>query len=90
MCKAVEYSGVPAQLPHSQPVIFLVQEKTGFLSFFYIHQEFYAVFFYLHIRVEGFADKSLEGLHAFIAPYTGLASLINAPDENPVGPKNLF
>ena len=84
MGKAVQHARTFAKLLDCQSVIFLIQEKAGFLTVLYIYQIFDPVFFYLHIGVKLLADKTLDSFHSFILSYLGVTSFINAPNLNTI------
>ena len=66
------------------PVVFLIQEKSGFLPVFYIYLVFHAILLNLHQGIEGITDKSLDPLHSFLGPHLRVAALIDAADPDAV------
>ena len=77
MCETVEYLCAAAEFLDRQTVIFLIQEKSGLLSVFHIHDIFYAIFHEL-------TDKSLDALHSFFFTLFCVTALIDASDLYPV------
>ena len=68
------------QVLYSQPVVFLIQEKAGFLSILYIHQIADPVFQNFHLGIKGFTDKALIALHPLLQTYLGVAALVDTPN----------
>ena len=74
MGKAVQYTFSLANTVHSGTVLFLVQEKSRFLT----------VFHNFHAGINRLSDKALVTLHAFLLPHLGIAAFINAANCNAV------
>ena len=90
MREAVQYLFSLAESLYCQPVVFLVQEETGFLAVFHIDQIADAVFLNLDFRIKRIADKSLLPFHPFLFSYFGVAALIDAPDDDAVFRQDTF
>ena len=71
-------------------VIFLVQKKACFLSFFYIHHIVDTVFYDLHIGIKLLSQKTFDTLHSFLQPFFGIAALVNTADRDTVSCKNFL
>ena len=61
-----------------------LQHPHQLLAVRHVHQVPDSVLQDLHIGIEGFSDEALPGLHALLKPHPCVASLINAPDPDPV------
>ena len=70
------------------PVVFLIQEKAGFLAVLYINQIFHAVLLDLYAGIEGLRKKAFEAFHAFLEADLGVAALIDAAHLDAVFGKN--
>ena len=90
MGKAVQHFCIFAELLDSQTVIFLIQEKSCFLSVFYIYLIFYPILFDFYQSRKFRTDKALVKLHSLLTSYLGIASLVNSSDSNTVLFQNLF
>ena len=90
MRKAVQNPRPFAELLNRQTVIFLVQEKSGFLPVLHINDILHAVFHNRNICVKFLPDKALHTLHPLVQANLCVAPLINAADHNPVLRQHLF
>ena len=84
MCKAVQYFFAGAELPDGFAVVFLVKEKSGFLTVFDIYDIFDTVFLDRDTGIKRLADKAFVAFHAFLKAYFGIASFINAADVDAI------
>ena len=93
MGEAVQHRPSLRQPPHCPAVVFLVQEKAGFLSVFYIYQIFYAVLYNLRYRrirrgLPRQGKPFLVLLQSLLLPEGDIIPLEDAPNSLPVLPKN--
>ena len=84
MGKAIQHFCALTQLLDGKSVIFLIQEKSCFLTVFYIHFIFDAVFLNLYQGRKFRSDKSLDQLHSFLSADFHIASLINSTDYDTI------
>ena len=84
MCETVEYLCAAAEFLDRQTVIFLIQEKSGLLPVFHIHDIFYAIFHDLNIGIKRLPDKSFDALHSLFFTLFRVTALIDAADLYPV------
>ena len=78
-----------AQILDCQPVVFLVQEKAGFLAVLHVHQVADAVFHDLHFGVKWLPDEAFKTFHALLKAHLGVAALVHAADVHAVLCQNL-
>ena len=90
MGKAVEDSGIFAQLLNCQTIVFLIKEKSGLLSVLYINKILHAIFLDLYVGVELLGEKALDPFHTFIEPYLRITPLIDTADLDAVLTKLLL
>ena len=90
MCEAVQNLCIFTESLNCQTVVFLIQEKSCFLSVFDVYFVFHAVFFNLDKGRKLFSDKSLGKFHSFLAADFGIASLIDTTNLDSVFCKNLL
>ena len=88
--EAVQHARIPAEFLHSQPVIFLIQEKSGLLAVLYVHQITNTVFRDFHVRIKRLSQKALNPFHALFFPFLRIASLIDAADPDSILQKRCF
>ena len=80
MRKAVQHFCILTEPLNGQAVVFLIQEKSRFLSVLYIYQIADAVFLNLYLGIKRLSEKALTPLHPLFFPFLCIASLIDAPD----------
>ena len=93
MGKAVQHLLSPGQFCHCKPVVFLIQEKSCFLSIFKVHQITDAVFHYLRtgalrLGQSRHRQPAFAGRQTFQPADRHIAAFINAPYFLPVFPQN--
>ena len=94
MGEAVQHPAAFGKPGHRQAVIFLVQEKAGFLPVFHVHAVNDAVFAdfrdcAVRGRLPGKREPALVLLHALQGTDGHVVSLVYAPDLLPVLPEHL-
>ena len=90
MCKAVQHFRIFAKSLDCQTVVFLIQEKSGFLTILHIYQIMYSVFHDLHFRLLRLADPSFHFRKPLFFPLIGIASLEDTADDHAILRKYLF
>ena len=90
MCEAVQYSCIPAKLLDRETIIFLVKEKSCFLSVFDINLISDTVFLNIDKCRKFFSDKSFVQFHTFLFTDFCVASLINTANSNTVLSENFL
>ena len=84
MGKAIQHFCTLTQLLDGKSVIFLIQEKSRFLTVFYIYFIFDAVFFNLYQGRKFRSDKALDQFHSFLSADLHITSLINSADYDTI------
>ena len=84
MGKAVQHPFSLADALHRQTVVLLIQEESGFLSIFHIHQIMHSIFHDLHFRFIRLPDPSFYFRKSFFFPLVGIASLKDTVDDHAV------
>ena len=84
MGEAVQHLRAGTQRPDGLAVVFLIEEKAGFLPFCHVYEIFNAVFHDFHLGVKGVGQEALDPGHSLLLPYFGVGALINTPDGNAV------
>ena len=84
MGKAVQHPFSLADALHRQTVVLLIQEESGFLSIFHIHQIMHSIFHNLHFRLIRLADPSFDLRKSFFFPLVGITPLIYAADGHAI------
>ena len=90
MCKAIQHFLAFADALHGQPVIFLIEEKSGFLSVHDIDHIVNAILDNFHIGIKFFADKAFDLCEPFFLAFICIASFVDTTDGNTIFGKNLF
>ena len=90
MGKAVQYLFVGAESVNCLSVVFLVQEKSGLLSVFHIHDVTDTIFCDFNLCGERVADEAFEAFHAFLQAYLCIAALIDTTDHDTILCQHLF
>ena len=89
MREAVEHALAPGEPRHSEAIVFLIEEKAGFLPVFHVHGIENSVFADLGPRAAAAAEPALALFEALQRADRHVVSLVDAADLLPVGGQDL-
>ena len=89
MGKTVQHPLSPAETLHRKAIVFLIQEKSGFLPFCHIHQIAHPVFCDFHFGSKGIPIESLIQGHSLFPAHLGVRPFIDSADPDSVLPQHI-
>ena len=82
MSKAVQHTFALTQFLNRQTIVFLIQEKSGFLAIHYIHHITNAIFRNFHVCIKFCSNETFYPAQTFFFPLLRITTLINTSNLN--------
>ena len=90
MSKAVQHTFALTQFLNRQTIVFLIQEKSGFLAIHYIHHITNAIFRNFHVCIKFCSNETFYPAQTFFFPLLRITTLINTSNLNAIFLQNLL